>query len=149
MNSTLKLVDDELTQLVVSLKAIGSNEPLNVAHGAWNIPGTTRDELLQTVARLQSLIADRGEDQLTSNEALLADYPRRLAFLRSHTVPQIWSGNAAQSVPAFLITIDALCNALENALPQDPDLAASIAVQRVNERPPRRACAPSKPKFPT
>lgn len=134
MNPTLKLVDDELTQLVVSLKAIGSNDPLNVAHGGWNIPGTTRDELLQTVARLQTLIAERGEDELESNEALIADYPRRLVFLREQTVPQIWSGNAAQAVPAFLITIDGLYKAMENAFPKYLDLAASIALERTNAK---------------
>lgn len=134
MNPTLKLVDDELTQIVVLLKAIGSNEPLNVAHGGWNIPGTTRDELLQTVSHLQSLIAERGEDELESNEALIADYPRRLVFLRDNTIPQIWGGNAAQAVPAFLITIDGLYKAIENALPKNPDLAAAIALERVNAK---------------
>ncbi len=134
MNPTLKLVDDELTPLVVLLNAIGSNEPLSVAHGGWNIPGITRDELLQTVSRLQTLIAERGEDELESNEALIADYPRRLAFLQANTVPQIWSGNAAQAVPAFLITIDGLYKAIENALPKNPDLAASIALERVNAK---------------
>lgn len=134
MNPTLKLVNDELAQLVVSLKAIGSNEPLSVAHGAWNIPGTTRDELVQTVDRLLSLIADRGTDQLASSEALIADYPRRLNFLRANTVPQLWSGNAAQAVPAFVITIQALRDALEKALPENQDLTAAIAQERANAK---------------
>lgn len=134
MHPTLKLVNDELAQLAVSLKAIGSNEPLSVAHGAWNIPGTTRDELLQTVDRLLFLIVDRGADQLASGEALLADYPRRLAFLRAHTVPQLWSGNAAQAVPAFTITIQGLGDALEKALPEDQNLAASIALERASAK---------------
>jgi len=134
MNPTLKLVNDELVQLVTSLKAIGSNEPFSVAHGAWNIPGTTRDELLQTVDRLISLISDRGVDQLAANEALIADYPRRLAFLRVNTVPQLWSGNAAQAVPAFVITVQSLSDALEKALPEDRDLAASIASERANAK---------------
>lgn len=134
MNPTLKLVNDELAQLVTSLKAIGSNEPFSVAHGAWNIPGTTRDELLQTVDRLMSLISDRGMDQLAANEALIADYPRRLAFLRANTVPQLWSGNAAQAISAFVITVQALSDALEKALPEDRDLAASIALERANAK---------------
>lgn len=134
MNPTLKLVNDELVQLVTSLKAIGSNEPFSVAHSSWNIPGTTRDELLQTVDRLMSLISDRGVDQLAANEALIADYPRRLAFLRANTVPQLWSGNAAQAIPAFVITVQSLSDALEKALPENQDLAASIALERANAK---------------
>ena len=134
MNSTLKLVNDELAQLVTSLKAIGSNEPFSVAHGVWNIPGTTRDELVQSVDRLLALISSRRVDQLTINETLIADYPRRLAFLRKHTVPQLWSGNAAQAIPAFVITVQSLSDALEKALPEDQDLAGSIALVRANAR---------------
>lgn len=134
MNPTLKLVNDELAQLVTSLEAIGSNEPFSVAHNAWNIPGTTRGELVQSVARLLALISSRGVAQLPANEALLADYPRRLAFLRANTVPQLWSGNAAQAVPAFVITVQSLSDALETALPEDQDLAASIALERANAK---------------
>lgn len=131
MNPTLKLVNDELAQLVTSLEAIGSNEPFSVAHGAWNIPGTTRDELLQTIDRLMSLISDRGVDQLAANETLIADYPRRLAFLRANTVPQLWSGNAAQAVPAFVITVQSLSDALEKALPEDRNLAACDSIDSI------------------
>lgn len=80
MHPTLKLLNDELSQLVVALQGIGSNEPFSIAHGTWNIAGTTRDELVQRVSCLLSLIADRGGDQLALNEALVADYPRRLFF---------------------------------------------------------------------
>lgn len=132
MHPTIKLVDDELAQLVVALQAIPSNEPFSVAHGVWNIPGTTRDELLQSVEQLAFLIADRGTDELAQPEALIADYPRRLAFLRIHTVPQLWGGSAAQAVPAFVITIQALFNALEKALPESQSLAAAVAHERAN-----------------
>lgn len=134
MHPTLKLVNDELTQLVASLTTIESNEPFSIGFSAWSIPGTTRDELLQTVNRLISLISTRGVDQLTENEELIADYPRRLTFLRINTVPQLWSGNAAQAVPAFVITVQSLSDALEKALPEDRDLAASIALERTNAK---------------
>ncbi|OOG53467.1 hypothetical protein [Polaromonas sp. C04] len=134
MHPTLMLVNEELAQLVVSLKVIRSNEPFSVAHGGWNIPGTTRDELVEAVDRLLSLIADRGTDQLTSNEALIADYPRRLNFLRANTVPQLWSGNAAQAVPAFMITIQALRDAIEKTLPESEGLTEAIAQERANAK---------------
>lgn len=134
MHPTLKLLNDELSQLVVALQGIGSNEPFSIAHGTWNIAGTTRDELVQRVSCLLSLIADRGGDQLALNEALVADYPRRLVFLRTSTVPQLWSGNASQAVPAFLITIQALSDALEKALPSNVDFATAIALERANTK---------------
>jgi len=134
MHPVLITTHQELEKLLASLKAIGSNEPLNVAHGAWNIPGMTRDELVQVVERITLLISERGTDQIGSGEALIADYKRRLEFLRGNTVPQIWSGNAAQSVSAFMITMQGLQTALENALPENQDLAQEIAHGRANAK---------------
>lgn len=127
MHPILKVINDELAQLGTSLKAILSNEPLNVAHGVWNNPGTTRDELVQVVDRLILLISERGTDQLGSGEALIADYQRRLVFMRQNTVPQIWSGNAGAAVSVFMLTMQGLQEALEHALPEDQTLALTIA----------------------
>jgi hypothetical protein len=134
MHPTLNSVAEELTQLIASLNAIGSNEPLSVAHGVWNIPGVTRDELVQMVGRSLALIKDREVDQLASPDTLLADYPRRLTFLRENTVPHIWSSNASQAVPAFLVTLQGLENALEKALPIHQDLAESAALARADAK---------------
>ena len=132
MNPVLTATLQELGQLVTSLQGIGSNEPLNVAHGAWNNPGTTRDELVQIVERATLLIEERGTDQIGSSEALIADYKRRLEFLRGHTVPQIWGGNAGAAVSVFMITMQGLQDALEKALPENQDLTQEIAQARVN-----------------
>lgn len=134
MHPVLITTEQELEKLATSLKAIGSNEPLNVAHGAWNIPGVTRDELVQVVERVMLFISERGTDRIGSGEALIADYKRRLEFLRAQTVPQIWSGNAAQSVSAFMITMQGLQTTLENALPENQDLAQEIAQARANAK---------------
>ncbi|CDS53024.1 hypothetical protein [Polaromonas sp. CG9_12] len=132
MHPVLITIQNELENVLTSLKAIGSNEPLNVTHGGWNIPGMTRDELVQVVERIISLINERGTDQIGSSEALISDYKRRLEFLRANTIPQIWSSNAAQSVSAFMITMQGLQTALENALPEDQDLTQEIAQARTN-----------------
>lgn len=134
MHPVLITTEQELEKLATSLKAIGSNEPLNVAHGTWNIPGVTRDELVQVVERARLFISERGTDQIGSGEALIADYERRLEFLRAQTVPQIWSSNAAQSVSAFMITMQGLQTTLENALPENQDLAQEIAQARANAK---------------
>jgi hypothetical protein len=124
----------ELTTLVASLKAIGSNEPISVAHSAWNIPGVTRDELVQVVERITTFISERGTDQIDDGEKLVQDYKHRLEFLRVHTVPYIWSANAAQAVPAFMITMQGLQLALEKALPDNQDLAQEIELARFNAK---------------
>lgn len=134
MHPVLITTEQELEKLATSLKAISSNEPLNVAHGAWNMPGVTRDELVLVVERVRLFISERGTDQIGSGEALIADYKRRLEFLRAQTVPQIWSGNAAQSVSAFMITMQGLQTTLENALPENQDLAQEIAQARANAK---------------
>jgi len=134
MHPVLITTQEELENLLISLKTIGSNEPLNVAHGSWNMPGITRDELVQVVERIILLINEQGTDQIGSSEALISDYKRRLEFLRGHTIPQIWSGNAAQSVSAFMITMQGLQTALENALPENQDLTQEIAQARVNSK---------------
>lgn len=89
---------------------------------------------MQIVAQLQSQIAAHGEDQLTSNEELLSDYTRRLAYVRANTLPHIWSSNAGQAVSAFLITIQGLHEALEKALPEPENLVAAIALERSNAK---------------
>lgn len=133
MHPILKVISDELALLVTALKALANNEPLNVVHG-WVAPGTTRDEMVRVVDRLMSFIAERGTDQLASGEVLLGDYQRRLVALRSLTVPQIWSGNVGQAVSAFMITMQGLQDALQNALPENQDIAQEIATARRNAK---------------
>lgn len=115
MHPTLESIKNELDQLAAGVKAaMPSNDPLNVAHGNWSFPGITRDELARAAASLAEMITLRGGDELKVNEKLLEDYPRRLVFLRSNTVGQLWTSPAA-AVPCYLATLDALRNALEPA----------------------------------
>lgn len=135
MHPILMNIDSELTQLVASLKSVlPNNEPLSNAHGVWNNPGTTRDELVDVVERIMTFISERGSEQLPIGESLIADYQRRLVFLRGNTVPQLWSGNGGQAVSVFLITLQGLRTALEKALPENQDLAQEIALARVNAK---------------
>ena len=116
MHPTLELLDKELVQLEAQVTgSVPSNEPFNVAHGNWSFPGITRDELIQMAVDLRRLIEQRGGDSLSCNEVLLADYVRRLVFLRGNTVPQLWSGNAAAATSAYSITLERLKGALEAA----------------------------------
>lgn len=134
MHPILTVINDELIQLATALRSVvPNNEPLSNAHGVWNNPGITREELATEVEKIEALIAERGVDQLATGEALIADYQRRLAFLRTSTIPQIWSGNGGQAVSVLLITLKSLQTALENALPENQTQAKEIALQLSND----------------
>lgn len=117
MHPLFERIDVELDKISIALKAIGSNEPLNIAHNVWNGPGMTRDELVKTVETLRSWIAKRDSTALVREEKLVADYERRLSFLASQTVPQVWSGNCGPAVFSLLSTLQGLRDAIEQALP--------------------------------
>lgn len=120
MHPTLELINKELEQIRASIQSVvSSNEPINIAHGNWGIPGITRDELIQISASLSKFIEARGEDSLESSETLLNDYVRRLTFLRTNTIPQFWSANANVAVSAYLITLNGLKNALDAGFGND------------------------------
>ncbi len=92
MHATFEAIKTELTQASELLKAIPSNEPLSIAHGNWSFAGVTRDELMLVPLNLIARIDSRGSESEAPNDALLRDYLRRLAFLRTNTIPQIWGG---------------------------------------------------------
>jgi hypothetical protein len=132
----LKDIRDELEQVVAAVTAsIPNDEPISVAHGNnWSFPGITRAELLEMPAALVTTIDAMGSESVSkADEAHLADFPRRLAFLRTHTVQQIW-GNSATGVPTYQITLDALRKALERAAPPAPSEELVRAVKRVTQQ---------------
>lgn len=115
MHPTFELIKKELEQLAAAVKStVPNNEPFNIAHGNWSFPGVTRDELAQAATTLVEMMESRGGDKVEANETLLADYPRRIVFLRSNTIAQIW-GNPPVGVAAYQLTLDSLRKALEPA----------------------------------
>jgi hypothetical protein len=126
MHPTLHSIQNKLTQVITQLQsAVPSDEPLGTAHGNWSFPGLTKNELIEEAQLLIDLIADNDTDDISKNEAQVADYERRLEHLRAHTIPQIW-GNSGQAVPAYIFTLNGLQRALKKALPtDDPTLVAA------------------------
>lgn len=133
MNPILTSIEDELKQLANSIKTtVPNNEPLSNALGVFNNPGITRDEIVGAVETAMALVTGCESADLSTVGILIADYQRRLSFLRTSTVPQIWSGNGGQAVSAILITLDGLKTALEKVLPKSEDLAQEVAKERAN-----------------
>lgn len=134
MHLILEELNDDLAQLIVSLEQIESNEPISVARDLWSAPGVTRDELVKNVKDVIALIHDQGADQFATGETLISDYSRRLTFLRTYTVPHLWSENGGQAISAFMLTMQGLRDALEVALPKNQDLTAAIAQERATAK---------------
>lgn len=126
MHPILEEISAKLSQLADQItKTIKSNDPLSIVHNNWSFPGVTRDELAQVAKNIGVLIECRGSDVLIRNETLLADYGRRIDFLKSNTVPQIW-GNSAVAVPTYLATLSCLKNALEEAFEDSEPQAVEV-----------------------
>ena len=146
MHTILESICNELDQITSQINSvIPSDEPFNIVHGNWGFPGITRNELSEAASSLSSLIQERGMDEIESNEVRLQDYVRRLAFVRTNMISNIW-GNAAVAVPNYLATLDALKQAVEPVLKTDTGAARSIALitqtarameARLNELQPR------------
>lgn len=131
MHDVLQKICAELDALVAQLNSsIPNDEPLGLAQNNWSFPTTSRRELVAEVAAVAQVLKDQGAADLGANEELIRDYPRRLQFLRTHTVPQIW-GNAALAVPNFLVTIGALRAAVSTALHVDSKAEATSTLKRV------------------
>lgn len=120
MHPILELIRNELDQISATIpKVMPNNEPINIAHNNWGFAGITRDELIQVATSLSQFIKSRGEEELESGEASLKDYVRRLTFIRSNTIPQFWNANANIAVPAYLVTLNNLKIALDDAFGND------------------------------
>lgn len=126
MHVVLQTICGELDQIAAHINStVPNDEPLNIAHANWSFPGITRVELADAASSLANLVRERGKDDLGSNAERLQDYPRRLQFLRTNTVAQIW-GNAGSSVPNYFVTLQALQLALSSALKPDTELTQSL-----------------------
>ena len=129
MHKTLVELIDELEGVSQAVAdTFGSDEPLSTVHANWSFPGLTGTELMGLALSIVDLINDRGADvgDLVNEEGV-SSYIKRLKFLRSHTIPNMW-GNASQGVSAYVFTLDGLRRLLERALPStaQQDLANAL-----------------------
>jgi len=126
MHEALQAIATELSQISVAIATqIPTDEPFNIAHGNWSFPGITKSELNEQVKILTQRIEERGGDTLGLHEPRIRDYVRRLQFLRSNTIPNLYN-NAALGVPAFQETINGLARTLEPAFKLAPEIAHNV-----------------------
>ena len=131
MNAVLTALHNDLTALASTLESgVPGNEPLNVAHQLWNLPGITRDELVGSVESLLQTIEEFDEDLAPENATLLTDYRRRITFISGNVIQHIWSSNGGQAVSALLITLDGLRRALKPENLEMADVVRKLGVAR-------------------
>jgi hypothetical protein len=134
MHATLTAIRAKLTEVIANLRtALPSDEPLGNVHNNWSFPGLTRSELIEEAQSIITLIDDRGTDDVGKSDARLNDYIRRLEHLRTQTIANMW-GNAGLGVPAYMLTLDGLRNALEPALKQDEHAESVTTLRRLANR---------------
>ncbi|MDR3641150.1 MAG: hypothetical protein P4L39_07485 [Humidesulfovibrio sp.] len=134
MHPTLLEIQAELDKVIAQIPGVvPNNEPLGIVHG-WNLPELTRSELIESAQEIRDLITEQGSDDAGGNNAQIKDYVRRLMFLQQQTIPQFWSTNAAQAVPAYLFTLAGLRKALVPVLTRDAHAEAAANLRKMIPR---------------
>ncbi|WP_419722874.1 hypothetical protein [Sphingobium aromaticivastans] len=124
----------DLEGLIAQITAtVPNDEPFGLAHSNWSFPNLTRSELIEAVQRVIDLISDNLDTNLGAAEPRVRDYSRRLQFLRSNTIPNLW-GNPAAGVPALLLTLRGLEDAVRGVLPQDDGVESARSLKRLKTR---------------
>ncbi|KWU26762.1 hypothetical protein AS149_05425 [Burkholderia cenocepacia] len=99
----------ELQAIADTVTATPEQRPLSIAYNNFGMAGIDRDQLASRASDLADQIRDADADEIPSNLAeKLAEFPSRLQYLRTSTIPHIFNGNANTAIPAYLITLDAL-----------------------------------------
>ncbi|MCP3728470.1 hypothetical protein M3I53_36100 [Paraburkholderia sp. CNPSo 3272] len=126
LHPTLIKILTELRQLAESVKATTSElRPSNIINNNnFGIVSIDRDELAARASALADLIEAQGRDDVPDEDDLLK-YEQRLQVLRTHTAPQLFNGNAANAIPAYLFTLDSLERVLRPALSSGPENVAA------------------------
>ena len=133
MNPTSAELHAELDAIELAVKNhFPAGQSLNVVQPNWSVPGITLEDLLSPLTQLKNYLSSQLSDDLGEYEAHLASFLPRLASMRAHTVPQLWS-NLAQASSAYFITMDALKRALVSLLEVD-DGAELMGTVRITSR---------------
>ncbi|WP_412530379.1 hypothetical protein [Burkholderia lata] len=109
MNANLQTIVTELQAIADTVTATPEQRPLSIVYNNFGMAGIDRDQLASRASDLADQIRDADADEISSSLAeKLAEFPARLQYLRTSTIPHIFNGNANTAIPAYLITLDAL-----------------------------------------
>jgi hypothetical protein len=135
MHPVFESVKAQINSLITHLHSVmPKDHPLGIIHNVWSGPGLTKSELIEVAQSIVTMIDERAGDEILQNEARLTDYGRRLEFLRTQTLAQIWGGNAGQAVSAYVLTLDGLRRALDTALARDSHAENAATILKVTRQ---------------
>ena len=105
MPSVRQQLRDEIVTTIDDLNTrIANNDALNVTYGTWNVPGITRDNLIQIFKDAIDRIDRQGDDAAVENEdAILEKSVQAINYLRVNTGPQL-GGNQAWVISVYALT---------------------------------------------
>ncbi len=117
MNKTLEDIADALDEISEAITdGWGSNNTLKENWG-FHHPALTRLDLSEMADIISGKIRAYGSDNISESvEKSVADAARQIRLLKSDTVPQFYTGNGWQAVPAYTAVISWLNMALEPVL---------------------------------
>lgn len=122
MHSVLASLEENLRQVASAVQnSTSEDRTASVIHGNALTPSVDRHELARMAVNLADRIVTEGGDLLGGNEQHLVQYQSRLDFLRTTTVPNLFNGNGAQAIPAYVVTLSFLERILQPALAIDSE----------------------------
>lgn len=136
MNKTLEEIADALDDVSTAIvEGWGGKNTLKENWG-FNHPSLTRQDLAEMADILAEKIRAYGSDEIPEPvEQSVANAARQIGLLKSDTIPQFYTGNGWQAVPAYLATLSWLEMALEPVLSwqavTDPNLMPQKIARRV------------------
>lgn len=136
MNKTLEDIADALDEVSEAItKGWGGDSTLKQQWG-FNHPALTRHDLAEMADLLSGRIREYGSDQLDEKvQHSVQNAANQLRLLKADTIPHFYSGNGYQAVPAYVITLAWLEEALEPVLSwqatNDPSLMPPKIARRV------------------
>ena len=105
MSSVRQELRDEIVEVINDLNTrIANDNALNATYGAWNVPGITRNNLIQIFKDAIDRIDSQGDNAAVENEdAILEESIQAINYLRLNTGPQL-NSNQAWGVSVYALT---------------------------------------------
>ncbi|MDR7378599.1 hypothetical protein J2X19_003293 [Rhodoferax ferrireducens] len=117
MNSALEAIAVAIDALATAVAGAWGSDATVCEGLGWFGPAVTRHDLAQIARSLATDIRSTQSESIDpSIEPMVLDFPRRLQILQANTVPQMFTGNGGQAIPAYLSTLQVIRTAILPAI---------------------------------
>ncbi|MDD2161755.1 hypothetical protein N1078_14320 [Pseudomonas sp. MIL19] len=117
MHESLENLCSELHDLAELVeKSWTDDRTLTEVYG-WNCPSITRHDLAFIPTSIAKKIEDASPAEIEEAlEETIDEIPNKILMLKTHTVPQLFSGNCTQAVPAYMATLSWIEQAISSII---------------------------------